>query len=47
MAAWELRVGALRVFYEVGTGEAKTVRILAIGKKTGNTLWIAGRGIKL
>jgi mRNA-degrading endonuclease RelE of RelBE toxin-antitoxin system len=47
VAPWELRVGALRVFYEVGTGKAKSVRILAVGKKTGNVLWIAGRKIKL
>jgi hypothetical protein len=37
----------LRVFYDVATGEAKVVRILAIGKKTGNVLRIAGRAIKL
>jgi hypothetical protein len=47
IAPWELRVGALRVFYDVATSEGKAVRILAIGKKTGNVLRIAGREIKL
>jgi mRNA-degrading endonuclease RelE of RelBE toxin-antitoxin system len=47
VAPWELRVGALRVFYEVATSEAKAVHVLAIGKKIRNALWIAGREIKL
>lgn len=47
IAPWELRVGALRVFYDVDTDGAKTVRILAVGRKTGNVLRIAGREIKL
>ncbi len=47
VAPWELRVGALRVFYEVDAGPAKLVRVLAVGKKTGSVLKIAGREIKL
>ena len=44
LAPWELRVGSLRVFYEV---DRKIVRILAIGKKTRNLLRIGGKEIKL
>ena len=32
VAPWELRVGRLRVFYEVVPGEPGVVRILAVGK---------------
>ncbi len=38
VAPWELRVGDLRVFYEVATEEPATVRILAIGLKRGSRL---------
>lgn len=41
LAPWELRVGALRVFYEV-TFDPPAVQVLAIGKKTRSTLRIAG-----
>jgi mRNA-degrading endonuclease RelE of RelBE toxin-antitoxin system len=47
VAPWELRVGALRVFYEVARDARDVVRILAIGKKARNVLRIAGREIKL
>ena len=43
-APWELRIGPLRVFYEI---DRAVVRILAVGKKTNNVLWIGGREIKL
>jgi mRNA-degrading endonuclease RelE of RelBE toxin-antitoxin system len=44
VAPWELRIGPLRVFYEV---EAKVVTVLAIGIKRGNQLFIAGEEIQL
>ncbi len=47
IAPWELRIGALRVFYEVAPHEGGAVRILAIGKKTGSVLHIGGQAIKL
>ena len=47
IAPWELRIGALRVFYEVVPHEGGAVRILAIGKKTGSVLHIGGQAIKL
>jgi mRNA-degrading endonuclease RelE of RelBE toxin-antitoxin system len=43
LAPWELRVGALRVFYEVDADEADLVNILAIGVKRGNRLFIGGK----
>ena len=47
LAPWELRIGDLRVFYDVGADEADTVRILAVGEKRGNKLFIAGKEIVL
>ena len=45
IAPWELRVGKLRVFYEVVPGEPGLVRILAVGKKDRSILRIAGQEI--
>ncbi len=47
IAPWELRIGDLHVFYEVAVDEPDPVRILAVGQKKGNTLFIAGKEIKL
>ena len=47
LAPWELRVGALRVFYEVDAGEADLVNVLAIGIKKGNRLFVAGKEIRI
>jgi len=47
IAPWELRIGDLRVFYEVASDEPDTVRILAVGRKRGNKLYIAGKEIAL
>jgi mRNA-degrading endonuclease RelE of RelBE toxin-antitoxin system len=47
LAPWELRVGSLRVFYEVDASEADLVNILAIGIKTGNRLMVSGREIQI
>jgi hypothetical protein len=46
MAPWQLRVGSLRVFYRVET-DPPVVRVVAIGKKSGNVLRIGGKEIRL
>ena len=47
LAGWELRVGALRVFYEPDAEEPDMLNILGIGVKRGNRLLIAGKEITL
>jgi len=47
LAPWELRVNNLRVFYEVAADEPDVVRILAIGEKKGNKLFMAGQEVQL
>jgi hypothetical protein len=47
IAPWELRVGDLRIFYEVSTEMPATVNILAVGQKDGSILRIAGEEINL
>ena len=56
IAKWEIRLGELRVFYDVTTaekteGETKrtetTVTIKAVGKKIHNELWIGGNKVEL
>ena len=47
IAPWELRVGTLRVFYDVSEGQPPTVRVLAVGVKDGNVLRIGGQEIQL
>ena len=47
VAPWELRIGDLRVFYEMALDEPDTVRILAVGQKRGNRLYIAGKEVAL
>ena len=47
VAPWELRIGQLRVFYEVVGEESGVVRILAVGRKVRNTLTIGGKEIRL
>jgi mRNA-degrading endonuclease RelE of RelBE toxin-antitoxin system len=47
LAPWELRVGFLRVFYEVDALESDLVNILAIGIKKGNQLIVSGKEIHL
>lgn len=46
LAPWELRVGNLRVFYDV-VSDPPEVNIVAIGKKQGSILRIAGQEFKL
>jgi hypothetical protein len=43
----ELRVGALRVFYDVNAEEPGVVEILAVGRKEGSILRIGGQEVKL
>jgi len=45
MAPWELRIGDYRVFYEVSGQTA--ARVLAIGHKEHNQLFIRGRRVDL
>jgi mRNA-degrading endonuclease RelE of RelBE toxin-antitoxin system len=47
IAPWELRIGQIRVFYEVATDEPDVVRVLAVGRKKGNVLKIAGKEVEL
>jgi mRNA-degrading endonuclease RelE of RelBE toxin-antitoxin system len=47
IAPWELRVGPLRVFYEVTARETGVVRILAVGRKRRNAVIIGGKEIQL
>ncbi len=44
IAPWELRVGDIRVFYDV---EPVVVTVLAIGVKRGSTLYIEGEKVHL
>lgn len=47
LAPWELRIGFLRVFYEVDALGSDLVNILAIGVKKGNQLFVSGKEIHL
>ncbi len=47
IAPWELRVGDLRVFYEVVGADSGVVRILAVGRKRRSMLIIDGKEIRL
>jgi len=46
LGRWELRVGNIRVFYEIEE-ESLLVDIRAIGIKKGNLLYVAGEVLKL
>jgi len=45
LSPWELRIGKYRVFYDVV--EATTVKIIAIGHKEHNDLFIRGQRVEL
>ena len=45
LAPWELRVGDYRVFYEI-TAE-RLVRVLAVGHKVHNELFIRGKKVEI
>lgn len=52
LAEWELRIDAFRVFYDVRAGEPEdagdgTVRVIAVGWKDGNTLFVHGEEFSL
>jgi mRNA-degrading endonuclease RelE of RelBE toxin-antitoxin system len=47
IAPWELRIGNLRVFYDVTFEETNVVKILAVGYKEGNALFISGKAVSL
>ena len=47
LAPWELRVGSIRIFYEVDRLETDLVTVLAIGFKKGNRLIVSGQEIKI
>ena len=42
LATWELRIGDLRVYYDVGEGTDGAVFVRAIGIKERDQVWIAG-----
>jgi mRNA-degrading endonuclease RelE of RelBE toxin-antitoxin system len=47
VAPWQLRIGDIRVFYEVKEEPNLVVQIKAIGKKIHNELWIGEERIQL
>jgi mRNA-degrading endonuclease RelE of RelBE toxin-antitoxin system len=47
VAPWELRIGDLRVYYEISDESRATVTILAVGVKERDRVRIGGEGIKL
>ncbi|MBW8878312.1 MAG: type II toxin-antitoxin system RelE/ParE family toxin [Acidobacteria bacterium] len=46
IASWELRLGKFRVFYEVDDS-SRTVRIVAVGHKEHNQLFVRGEEVKI
>lgn len=46
IAAWELRIGKFRIFYEVDY-PARVVTIVVVGHKEHNTLYVRGKEVKL
>ena len=47
LAPWELRIGQLRVYYEVKQEPGPVVVVLAVGIKDRNTIQIGGEEISL
>ena len=45
IAPWELRVGKYRIFYEIT--ESQIVKILAVGHKEHNELFVRGRKVEI
>ena len=45
LAPWELRIGDYRVFYEIKS--AGIVRVLAVGHKVHNDLFMRGRKVEI
>jgi mRNA-degrading endonuclease RelE of RelBE toxin-antitoxin system len=46
LAEWELRVDSFRIFYDVDT-EKSVVKVIAVGYKEGNVLFIHGERFDL
>lgn len=46
MASWELRIGDLRVYYDV-VENPRTVIVLAVGIKRGNRVCVGAEGVDL
>lgn len=47
LAPWELRLGELRVYYEIAEDPEQIVTIVAVGLKDRNRVLIGGKEIKL
>jgi mRNA-degrading endonuclease RelE of RelBE toxin-antitoxin system len=47
LAPWELRIGDLRVFYDVKQEPELLVYIIAIGIKSRNRIWIGNKEARL
>lgn len=47
LAPWELRIGVLRVYYDVQEEPEKVVTVLAIGIKVRNRVFIGGVEVEL
>lgn len=47
LATWELRIGKLRVYYDILTEPEATVLIVAVGIKDRSTLRIGGEVVML
>jgi len=43
LAPWELRIGNLRIYYDIYEEPSSLVVVLAIGIKLRNRVWIGGR----
>jgi mRNA-degrading endonuclease RelE of RelBE toxin-antitoxin system len=47
LAPWELRIGELRVYYEIAEDPGRVVTIVAVGVKDRNRVLIGGKEIEL
>ena len=47
LSPWELRIGDLRVYYEIAEDPEQIVTIVAVGVKDRNRVLIGGKEIKL
>jgi len=47
LASWELRIGKLRVYYDIEEEAGNVVYIVAIGGKERNRVWIGGEEVDL
>lgn len=44
---YSIRIGSLRVYYEVASDELDVVRMLAVGQKKGNKILVGNQEIEL